>query len=147
MILSTRTRYGTRAMIELACAYPDRAVSVKEIAENQDLSPKYLEQILAPLKSAGLVKAVRGVHGGYSLKKPPNQTTVLEIFRVLEGSPLLMECVDSKEGCPSEGSCPTQPLWAEIKDAIESILENTTLDALIARWRKDNRSGSDLYQI
>ncbi len=134
-------------MVELASVYADRALTVKEISEHQNLSPKYLEQILSPLKSAGLVKAVRGVHGGYTLKKSPSQTTLLEIFRALEGNPLLVECLESKESCPTDGHCPTQPLWAEIKESIEKILESTTLADLLARWRAGKQSNSDLYQI
>ena len=141
MMISTRTRYGTRALVELACAYPERAVSVKEIAESQKISPKYLEQILAPVKASGIIRSVRGMHGGYALAKPPDEVQVMQVFRVLEGCPILLECVETEGVCASEATCPTRDLWMDIKNAVEGILQKTTLQDLVHRKKQKAQKG------
>ena len=94
MKLSTKARYGTRALVELGSVYPREATSVRKVAEKLELSVKYLEQIMSALKAAGLVTAVRGVNGGYTLARRPEDITLLDIFGVLEGTPVLVECLD-----------------------------------------------------
>ena len=132
MRISTRTRYGSRAMYELACAYPDETVSVKEIAERQSLSAKYLESIIATLKAAGLIRAFRGFEGGYALARAPEKIRMAEIFRALEGSPAIVECVGDPDLCDFCGSCPTRGLWNRITESVSEVLESTTLADLVA---------------
>jgi Rrf2 family protein len=134
-------------MAELAAAYPDRAVSVREVARCQNLSPKYLEQILAPLKAAGLVRAVRGVHGGYMLSKPPETIALAQVFGVLEGSPAPVHCVDDPGGCPHQEVCPTRDTWVQIKEAVSSILEGTTLKDLAERMKAKSGGNPLMYTI
>ncbi len=147
MHLSTRTRYGSRAMVELAEAFSGGPISTRKIAERLDLSPKYLEQILSALKAAGLVKAVRGIRGGYALARQPTSIKLSEVFRALEGSPILVECVEHPEECPEEKSCPTRETWVEMQEALESILENTTLDVLLERKKQKSNSVTPMYNI
>ncbi len=135
MRLSTRTRYGCRAMAELAAAYPEKAPSVREIAERQRLSPKYLEHIMQALKLAGLVRVTRGMRGGYALARAPQKVKVAEVFRALEGSPAPVLCVDAPETCSMARGCPTRGTWVELRDAIEHVLEGKTLQDLGARCR------------
>ncbi len=140
-------RYGTRAMAELAMVYPDRALSVRELAERQCLSPKYLEQIMRALKAAGLAVAVRGARGGYRVAKPPADITLSRIFEVLEGSPAPVDCLEHPDSCPMERLCVTRDTWLEMKEAIEGILKRTTLQDLADREERKSRSFALTYQI
>jgi Rrf2 family protein len=123
-------------MAELAVAYPEGAVSVKELASKQRLSAKYLEQIMSSLKAAGLVRSVRGTHGGYTLARSPARINLSEVYQVLEGSPAPVDCVDSLKVCSMARTCPTRDTWVEIKEAISSVLDGTTLQNLADRVRR-----------
>lgn len=136
MRLSTRTRYGARAMVVLAEAYPERAVSVKEMAEHQRISQKYLEQIMGVLKSAGLVQSVRGVHGGYSLMHPPDTMTMLEVYEALEGPAKPVDCATCNTFDRTGERCPTQGLWLELGEVIAGTLSKWTLQELMERHRQ-----------
>ncbi|HSR29811.1 MAG TPA: Rrf2 family transcriptional regulator [Anaerolineae bacterium] len=140
MKLGTKTRYSTRAMLELALNYDSesRVVSAREIAEHQELSPKYLESLLAALRSAGLVRSVRGTEGGYTLTRPPAQINLREIYHVFEGTEGFVECTTNPEYCKRTDGCATQEVWAEMYDACMEILESTTLEGL-ARRAKEKR--------
>jgi Rrf2 family protein len=133
MKLPTTVRYGARAMIQLAADYPDRAVSVREVGEQQNLSPKYLEHILQALKAAGLVRVVRGKRGGYVLGRPPRDITLKELYESLAGSLAPVECVDCADSCSKHETCPTRDTWVEVKEAVETVLERTTIQDLLER--------------
>ena len=147
MQFSTKTRYGARALVELAVAWPDRTVSVREMAQGQRISPKYLGQIMSALKAAGLIKAVRGVHGGYELTRPPTEVTLGQIYRVLEGSAAPVECVDKPGSCQLEPVCATRDSWAQVKVAIEGVLDATTLQDLVRRKKSKAAAAGLTYQI
>jgi Rrf2 family transcriptional regulator, cysteine metabolism repressor len=147
MKMSTRARYGARAMAELAVAWPDRSLSVKELAQLQGLSAKYLEQIMATLKNAGLVKAVRGLHGGYELGASPDKISLCDVYEALEGSPALVECVNHPETCPKRNSCPTRDTWVQLNEAMQGILKATTLDELAERKLARSASSAPTYEI
>jgi len=147
MRFSTKTRYGARAMAELAAAYDQGAVSVKDIARNQCVSAKYLEQIMASLKAAGLVEAARGMHGGYQLSRPPETVCLGEVFRALEGAPAPVACVEKPGSCPMEDVCPTRETWAEVKEAVEGVLERTTLRDLGERQKRKRDATGPMYYI
>jgi len=117
----------------VAAAYPDGTPSIREIAERQQLSPKYLESIMQALKAAGLVRATRGVHGGYALTRPPAEIRMSDIVRVLEGSSAPVPCVDAPDLCGMSGDCPTRDTWVELRAAIEDVLGRRTLQDLAAR--------------
>ncbi len=147
MRISTRTRYGSRALVELAAAYPDRAVSVREVAQVQHISAKYLEHIMTTLKAAGLIKAVRGMHGGHMLTRPPSSINLSDVFAALEGSPTLLDCLEYPNSCPMEDICPTQDTWRQIEKAITRILEHTTLQDLIERKQRKGAARAQMYHI
>ena len=147
MKLSTRTRYGTRALAELAAAYPGRAVSAKELAARQRLSAKYLEQILGALRKAGLVGAERGTHGGYVLARPPEEVTLAEVFSVLEGPTAPVACVDNPGSCALADVCPTRETWVEMTESIDTILSGTTLKDLADRKKRKSLSSAAMYHI
>lgn len=147
MKLSTKARYGTRALVELGTVYPGEAVSVRRVAEKLDLSVKYLEQIMSSLKAAGLVTAIRGVNGGYALARDPGQVRLLDIFKVLEGTPVLVECLEKPGTCPLDETCPTQSVWREMNDALTRILAETTIKALMDRAQENRLSRTRMYHI
>ena len=138
MKLSTRTRYGVRAMIELAENYGKEPLQLKVIAQNQEISIKYLEQLMTVLKAAGFVRSVRGFKGGYALSKSPRQIRVSDCFDCLEGPVITTECVDDKNSCSRNSDCVARLLWAEVQNAVRTILESTTLQDLVDKTKKTN---------
>ncbi len=130
-------------MAEIAGAYPDGTTSVREIAERQSVSAKYLESIVQPLKAAGLIRAVRGMHGGYELTRPPEQISLAEVFRALEGSPAPVPCVDDPSLCGMVEGCPTRDTWVDVKEAIEAVLEGRTLSDLALKCGEGSGDGND----
>lgn len=147
MRLSTAVRYGARAMTQVASAHPDRAVSVREVAEQQRISPKYLEQIFRPLRVAGLVQAVRGKQGGYVLARSPESITLKDLYEVLVGSVAPVACVDCPDSCVMCDVCPTRDTWVEIKHAVEKVLESTTIQDLVERKKRKAIPSAFIYQI
>ena len=139
MKLSTRTRYGVRAILELAENYGKGPLHLKAIAEHQEISVKYLEQLMAVLKSAGIVRSVRGPSGGYVLAKSPNEIKVSDCFNCLEGPVITTECVDNNSFCPRTKACVARQLWAEVQDAMMTVLRSKTLQNLIDR-AKENKA-------
>ena len=139
MKLSTRTRYGIRAVLELAENYGEGPLQLKAIAEAQGLSVKYLEQLMAILKSAGIVRSVMGSKGGYLLAKPADQIKVSDCFNCLEGPVITTECVDNSSFCPRTTDCVSRQLWIEVQNAIMSVLQSKTLQNLIDR-AKENKA-------
>jgi Rrf2 family protein len=131
MKLSTRVRYGTRALCALAESYPRRTVSLTTIAKREGVSVKYLEQIMRPLRSAGLVTAMAGAKGGYALAQPPSKIRMSEVYGALEGNPELVACVHDAGCCDRGDDCPTRPLWAAISRAIRKELQRTRLSDLV----------------
>ena len=133
MKLSTRTRYGVRAMLELAENYNKKPLHLNVIARNQEISVKYLEQLMTVLKAAGFVRTVRGSKGGYVLAKSPSRIKISDCFDCLEGHVITTDCVDNKKYCSRSTDCVTRLLWAEIQNAVRTILESTTLQDLVEK--------------
>jgi Rrf2 family protein len=133
MRLSTRTRYGTRAMVDLALAFGQGSVSTGVIAARQALSLKYLESLLVVLRDAGLVRTRRGAHGGHQLAHRPEEITVRRLYEVLEGPEALVACTRDPETCARCDTCPTRGLWMQLQDAMLKVLQDTTLADLAAR--------------
>ncbi|NLN61612.1 MAG: Rrf2 family transcriptional regulator [Myxococcales bacterium] len=131
MKLTTKGRYGLRLMLELARHYGQGPVLVDRIAQNQALSPHYVHVLVTPLKTAGLVRSLRGPNGGYELAKPPAEITAFDIIQALEGDISLVQCTDDHALCQRAGHCVSQSLWAKIDAAVEEILQTRTLDTLL----------------
>lgn len=128
--LSTRGRYGVRAMYEIAKAYPN-PVSTKHISERQALSVPYLEQILNRLKNAGLLVPIKGPGGGYTLSKRPEEISILDVLKVLDGPPALASCLDPRKGCLRVDLCVTHVVWKKLSEQIEGFLKTITLSDLL----------------
>lgn len=132
MKLSTKGRYGVKAMFELALHYEENTVSIKEISERINVSEYYLEQLFSSLRKAGLIKSIRGAQGGYMLAKPPNAITVADIFNVLEGPIEISDCVDEDESnCARMDYCATRLLWIKISDSISQVTNSITLQDML----------------
>lgn len=137
MKISTKGRYALRLMIDLATNDDGNPIRIKDVAERQNISDKYLEQIIATLNKAGFVRSVRGPQGGYSLKKKPEDYTVGMILRLTEGSLAPVACVEEDEtDCERQASCVTYLLWEKISDAINGVVDTITLQDLID-WKKN----------
>lgn len=128
MRLSTRGRYGLKAMVDLAVEYGSGPMSVNALAEQQGISDSYLEQLIHQLRKAGLVNSVRGAQGGYVLSRPPEEINVGEVLRVLEGTTALVECVGNDFfDCDNACSCSARPLWLKLQSRINDVLNTTTI--------------------
>ena len=128
MKLSTKARYGLKAMVDLSLNFGGGYMSTANLAQQQGISESYLEQLIASLKKAGLVTSVRGAQGGYSLSRPPDKINVGEVLRALEGSTDVMNCVSSTTvTCSNACSCSARPLWLKLQQRIDEVLDTTTL--------------------
>ncbi|MFW5896479.1 MAG: RrF2 family transcriptional regulator [Bacillota bacterium] len=131
--ISTRGQYGVRAMSVLADRYGEGPIPNRDIAEAQGLSQSYLEQLLAPLRRAGLVRSVRGPEGGYYLSRPPEEITVGDVLRVLEGSLSPVECVeDHTKVCARADICPARRVWMLVRDSVNHVVNSINLADLIS---------------
>ena len=130
MQLSTKARYAARAMVELAIQYGLGPVKLKSIAETQDISLKYLEQVMTPLRVNGYVKTLKGSRGGYVLGRSPEEINLFEVVSSVEGSLSLVDCLDTPELCERVGFCATRAAWMSVKEAIYKELANITLKDL-----------------
>lgn len=131
MKLSTKTRYGTRLILDMAEHYGNGAIQLGEIANRQNISLKYLEQIIRPLKNADYVKSFRGAKGGHMLNKTPEEITVGEIVAILEGGDTLVKCDRNPEDCDRVDSCLTRYLWMEAAAAMFQRLSAITFADLL----------------
>lgn len=144
MKLSTRTRYAVRAIIELAQNDSNRPLQLKIIAQRQEISVKYLEQLMAVLRSAGFVRSIRGSKGGYVLAKAPNQIKLNEVLHRLEGTVATVECVENEDYCSRSADCASRYLWVQVEQAIEKVLEAITLQDLVDKANDEKKLN---YQI
>ncbi|OGP72253.1 MAG: hypothetical protein A2Z73_04305 [Deltaproteobacteria bacterium RBG_13_60_28] len=135
MKLSTRSRYGTRLLLDMAAHYRDGPIHLMTIAIRQGISVKYLEQIIIPLKKARYVKSVRGPKGGHTLAKPPEEITVGEIVALLEEGTSLVECSHKETFCERSQTCPTRRVWRDAARALFAKLESITLADLLEQTK------------
>jgi Rrf2 family protein len=143
MKISTRARYGTRAMLDIAAHGSLGQTMLKDIAERQGLSAKYLDHILSSLRRAGLIKNIRGREGGYLLARPPAAITLKDIFDAVEGPFVPVECVDNELLCDHIAVCPTREIWQKMQRAVDAVLAGTTLLELTER--RDMKSAGMLH--
>lgn len=134
MVVSTKGRYSLRLMLNIALHPPDRPVSLREIAEEEDISVKYLEQLACALSKAGLIRAERGACGGYLLTKEPKACSVLDILRAVERDMSPAKCVHSDAQCQRVRQCAAQDVWKDLAKAMDDVLRRWTLADLVARY-------------
>jgi len=137
MKISTKGRYAVRVMLDLAVHNTGEYIKVRNIAERQQISEKYLEQIISVLHKAGYVRSVRGAQGGYRLSKAPSEYTVGMILRLTEGSLSPVACLeDDKNECERCDTCDTLAIWKELGEAIDHVVDNVTIANLVERQQE-----------
>ncbi|MCX6000217.1 MAG: Rrf2 family transcriptional regulator [Chloroflexi bacterium] len=151
MKLSTRGRYGTRALLDVALHQQDGPVLLKDIARRQGISLAYLENLVAAMVAGGIVRSIRGRHGGIMLARPPDQIRVKDIVLLLDGPIGPVECVSDPAVCIRSGECVTRDLWSRLRKAIEEVLESTTVQGLVEMQKEKEREkgnpGGVTYEI
>jgi Rrf2 family protein len=131
-----------RAVLELAMEYGKKPMQIKAIADREDISNKYLEQLIAMLKAAGLVRSIRGPRGGYVLARPPQEISLKDVFLTLEGPMVPAECLEHPEFCPRCTDCATREIWHELQDSIMRVLESYTLHDLVNRSAQSKKAAN-----
>lgn len=140
MKLSTKGRYGLKAMVDLAVEYGSSLVSVATLARNQGISEAYLEQLIGLLRKAELITSTRGALGGYTLSRPPEEISVRDVLTVLEGGTTLVDCVGSEPfECENACMCSSRPLWLKLQARIDEVLSNTSINDLAEDYIKQKR--------
>lgn len=147
MKISTRGQYGARALVDMALHYGEGSVQLKDVGRRQCISVRYLQHVLTPLIRAGIVKSVRGAHGGVALGRPPEDIHLGEVIELLEGSMAPVECVDDPASCNRVSGCVTRDVWKEVKKAMTNVLDSTTLKDLAERQREKERAAEPMYYI
>ena len=130
MKLSTKGRYGVKAIVDLAINCRTNPVSIKSIAERQSISEYYLEQLFLPLRKVGIIKSIRGAQGGYVLNREPKELTVAEVLDVLEGPIEISDCLEDGF-CDNSSCCATRLLWAKLKESIDNVTTSITFQDMI----------------
>lgn len=147
MKLSTKGRYGTRALLELALQNGNTPVPLRDIASRQQISLLYLEHLISPLIAGGIVRSTKGPGGGISLTRKPSEIKLSEVIQLLEGSVAPVDCVDNPAICDRSSSCVTRDIWCELKDVMSEVLESTTLQDLVEREKEKKGVKEEMYYI
>jgi len=150
MRLSTKGRYGVKAMFDLALnSSSEKTVTLRSIAERQGISEPYLEQLMSGLRKAGLIKSVRGAQGGYMLSSSPEKITVGDVIRTLEGSMAPTECVDESANfeCNEASCCVTRMVWQKIKKSVDEVIDAITIQDMLEQYKKLSGKEFDMYYI
>jgi Rrf2 family transcriptional regulator, cysteine metabolism repressor len=147
MKISTRASYGMRALVDLTLHNSGKPVQLKDIAERQNISLSYLEHLIIPLISAGMVKSLRGAKGGILLARNPADINLKEIMEVLEGPLAPVDCLKEGTNCSRSGFCATQEVWDKMKTAMESVLVTNNLKELSERQKSRELNKADMYYI
>ncbi len=142
--LSTKGRYGARLMLDLALNYGKGPVALKDVAKRQEISEKYLEHLIAPLKKAKLIRSSRGAHGGYVLLKPPSGISLNEIITAVEGPMSIVECTQNSSFCKRSRNCLSRGAWNELSLKITETLSALTLEKIID---KNTRNGEEFCYV
>lgn len=144
MKLSTRGRYGIHAMYDLAVHYGDGPQSIKMIAERQTIPEAYLEQLIALLRKAKLVISNRGAMGGYRLAHKPEEITVGNVLRALEGGLNLVDCLSEEDMCGKSCACPSRVVWLKIQQGLNNIVDGITLQDMIDEYMCAKAQGEEI---
>ena len=147
MKLSTKGRYGVRALLDIALNCESGPVLLKDIARRQEISAQYLEHLISPLIKAGILRSLRGSRGGITLAKSPEEVGLSQVVEILEGSIAPVECVDNPDICSRASSCVTRDVWKAMKTATMGVLDGITLKDLIERHKEKAGSRAGIYSI
>jgi len=145
MKLSTRARYGTRALLELALHQKEGPILLKDIAKRQQISLPYLEHLIAPLIAGRIIRSTKGTKGGISLARSLEEINLSEIIQLLEGSVAPVDCVNHPDVCNRSEFCVTRDIWSELNMVMDKVLQSTTLHDLVERHRKKTQPEPTMY--
>ena len=134
-------------MLEIASHYGEGLVDLNEISKRENISLKYLEQVIIPLRTAGMVKSIRGSKGGYSLAKPPAEISLKDLFEILEGPVNLVDCLEDPNSCRRSPSCVTREIWSDVSQAICRIFRSVTLEDMVRRRKEKEGIIPPLFEI
>lgn len=141
MKISTKGRYGLRTLIDIYFHQKDGPVPLHDIAERQEISAKYLWQVLNPMRTAGLLNVTRGARGGYTLAVPPEQITLFDIVSIIEGQVSIVDCATASEGCSRMDCCTARSVWTEVNNLLIEGLRSITLASILDRCKKATAAG------
>jgi Rrf2 family cysteine metabolism transcriptional repressor len=147
MKISTRGRYGTRVLLDLALRGGKEPVPLKDIARRQQISLLYLEHLIAPLVTAGMIRSTRGARGGVQLARSPQEIRLSEVIGLLEGSIVAVGCIGDPDACPRSELCATRDIWSELKKAMDRVLESKTLQDLVEMQKQKRKADVAMYDI
>ena len=147
MKLSTKGRYGTRALLELALHYEEGPIPLKDVAQSQQISLQYLDHIVTPLVASGIIRSTPGAKGGVWLARSPQEIKLSEVIGLLEGSIAPVECVNDPKYCSRSEMCVTRDIWSELKKVMNKVLESTTLQDLVKRQKSKEQPEEAMYHI
>ncbi len=147
MKLSTKGRYGTRALLDLALHQGEGPILLRDIAQRQQISLRYLEHLITPLIAGGIVRSTRGAGGGVLLARSPEEIRLSEVIQFLEGSIAPVECINNPGVCSRSKLCVTRDIWSELRKAMNGVLESTTMQDLVERHRKKEQPELAMYHI
>jgi len=147
MKLNTKTRYGLRAIIEIAIQENEQGVFQKDIAQNQEISIKYLDQIISELKSANLITTIGGKKSGYRLTKSPKDILVYDVYKAFNSPLKLIDCYGTDKECTKHNNCAAQGLWCKLNKQIIKFMESKTLEEIVQEQKKLNNSDEIMFYI
>jgi len=147
MKLSTRGRYATRALLDLALHRGGGPTLLKDIAQRQQISVRYLEHLITPLIAGGILRSTRGARGGVWLTKSPEEIRLSEVIQLVEGPLSVVECINNPEICSRSAFCVTRDVWDELKKVMNEVLESTTLQDLVERQKQKEQVVTAMYHI
>ena len=147
MKLSTRGRYATRALLDLALHQGGGPTLLKDIAQRQQISVRYLEHLITPLIAGGILRSTRGARGGVWLTKSPEEIRLSEVIQLVEGPLSVVECINNPEICSRSAFCVTRDVWDELKKVMNEVLESTTLQDLVERQKQKEQVVTAMYHI
>lgn len=148
MKISTKGRYGLRILLDLALHSGEKLRLIRDIAQSQQISEKYISRLIIDLRRAGMVKSVRGSKGGYELAKAPQEITLLDVVEVMEGALSIVDCVREPGQCSRNQGCATREIWRKLNAEIRDAMQKVTLQEIIEFYQKqDNTTGNWDYCI
>ena len=148
MKISTKGRYGLRILLDLALHQSEKPRLIRDIAESQQISEKYISRLVISLRKAGMIRSIRGVNGGFHLARLPEEITLLEILETMEGPISVVDCVSAPQGCSHSPNCAPREIWCKLNDDIRGLMRGTTLAEILESYKRQNaRNGLFDYCI
>ena len=148
MKISTKGRYGLRILLDLALHQSEKPRLIRDIAESQQISEKYISRLVISLRKAGMIRSIRGVNGGFHLAMKPEDITLLDVIEVMEGPLSIVDCVSAPQGCSHSANCAPREIWCKLNADIRDLMRGTTLADILESYKKQNaRSGLFDYCI